>query len=178
MAMPKADLKISSMQYKSLLSRIVERQAGDATTGMMQQMGMDPQAAQMMQGDIPVPQPNPMPMISPLPDQTQTTPVSPTPVSSPATAGSPAENMNAALQAWMTIKGGVGEQLWSRLAQFSADAKGAKNPEGFFVQEAMKYLQNPMNVADQRVRKFLEGVLGQQGASAPSTANILAGLVQ
>jgi len=203
MAKPKVQMKISKGQYKALLERITSRNQATSQSSM-DMMGMDPnmmggggglgmgmggapqpmapQAPQPMMGETGIPMPGPTPgapMMPGIPDpsalpmQEATAPV--------GVGGLPSlqDSMQEVVQVYAQLKGGVGEQLWKRLAEF-ADPQGAKNPEGFFIQEATKFMTNPASVADERVRKFLASILGESSPDqgGGDGAEIVASLIQ
>lgn len=204
MAQPKVQMKISKGQYKALLDRITTRNQATSQSSM-ETMGMDPnmmggggglgmgmggapqpmapptgQPPMMGESGIPTPTATPgapmmpgVPDPSALPMQEATAPV--------GVGGLPSlqDSMGQVVEIWRQLKGGIGEQLWQRLAEF-ADPRGAKNPEGFFIQEATKYMTNPASVADERVRKFLASILGESSPAqgGGDAADVIAGLIQ
>jgi hypothetical protein len=191
MAKPKIQMKISGNQYKALLERVTSRNQATSQSSM-ETMGMDPQ---MMNQGGGVPTPSPMMQEAGIPTPSPTpgapgTPQIPEPQalqgqdvmsSSPSVGAlaSPQEAMQQVSQIWQQLRGGVGEQLWRRLAEFS-DPKGAKNPEGYFIQEATKYVTNPASVTDERVRKFLGSILGESSPAqgGGDGAQVLQSLIQ
>lgn len=183
--MAKINMKLSKGQYQALLARMTEREASPTTQSSMAQNGMDPEMMGGPGGMVPSPTPTPgapqmpqMPQMGALPGQA---PPPELPQPDPSGMGAlqqPGDLTTQAVQTWQKLKGGIGEQLWSRLAQTAADAKGARSPEGFFVQEAMKYMTNPASVTDERVRRFLEGVLGAAQPSGGDTMSTIQSLIQ
>lgn len=151
--MARIETKISKAQYSALLNRAMKQQPVEQQTSVSNQMaGMfSDEGPSLTPPMMPSPAAMSIPGMVPQPSGTQV-PIAPvqTPIG---------DRIQQAEQSWMEIKGGLGEQLWNRLYTSTVDPGGAKTAASFFIQEATKYMADPANVKDERVRRFLESVV-------------------
>ena len=172
--------KLTKSQYQALLDRTVSRKPAVSQASALNEMqGMmgggegDPNQEPMMQPPM---GPSTAGMGMQMAQQAGVPEVDPMAM---AMQGSPAPTMPGGIQgaiqqaeqAWMKLKGGIGEQLWNRLSQSAQDTIGLK-PDVSFIQTVVKYMKDPNSIKDERLKEFIGSIVG-----APSQPQGLQSLV-
>jgi hypothetical protein len=160
------ELKLSKAQYQALLDRNMSRTPVASQQSALGQM-------QGAMGGSPMPMPQaPQPQMPMAPQAPSMGPIGAPDPMAQAISGTmqptraPAAqdlvgSIQMAEQAWMKLKGSVGEQLWTRLAANSPDTQGLR-PDTSFVQTLVKYQRDPNSIIDERVKEFIASMTDVQ----------------